>query len=104
MGVALRIVAKHKERPAKGATVEAWLQAIFDILRTPANQQCSRRFDHVVHGLAWPSIDAKHPSHVIIRSRDEGSTHAWPADGLLTSARSLGSSQASWRPSAVMSR
>jgi hypothetical protein len=45
-------MAQHKERPAKGASVEARLQAILDILRTPANQQRSRRSNNLVGGLA----------------------------------------------------
>jgi hypothetical protein len=45
-------MTQHKERPAKGASVEAHLQAILDILRTPANQQCSRRPDNLLGSLA----------------------------------------------------
>jgi hypothetical protein len=47
------------------------LVAIFDILRTTTNQQRSRRSDNLVGGLARPAIDAEHPSHAIVRPRDE---------------------------------
>src|SRR5215475_7359946 len=69
-GLRRRVVAQHEERPAKGASVEARLQAILDILRAPANQQRPGRSDNLVGGLAWPAVDAENPSHVIVWPRD----------------------------------
>ena len=66
-----QVVAEHEERAAEGAAVEARLITVLNVLRSPADEQCSRRAEDLVDRLAGSAVHPGHPSHVAVGARDE---------------------------------